>query len=62
MTIAFLFLTLGALLLIGTPIGMALGLAGIVTSLLFTDESLASLAQRLFQTLQHQGLQAIPIL
>ncbi len=56
----FLLLALVALLAIGTPIGMALGLASIVTSLLFTDLSLAAMARRLFEALQHQGLQAIP--
>ena len=61
MTVAVLFLTLVALLLIGTPIGIALGLSSIVTSLLFTDESLAAMALRLFETLQHPSLPAIPL-
>jgi C4-dicarboxylate transporter, DctM subunit len=56
----FLLLALVALLAIGTPVGMALGLAAIVTSLLFTDVSLAAIAARLLETLQHHGLQAIP--
>ena len=60
MTIAFLFITLFALLLIGAPIAIALGLSSVATILLFSDDSLASLALKLFETMQHYTLLAIP--
>jgi len=60
MTIAFLFISLFALMLIGTPIAIALGLSSVTTILLFSDDSLASLAQKLFETMQHYTLLAIP--
>ena len=44
MTIAFLFVTLFLLLLIGAPIAIALGLSSVTTILLFSHDSLASLA------------------
>ena len=60
MTIAFLFVTLFALLLIGAPIAIALGLSAVATILLFSNDSLASLALKLFETMQHYTLLAIP--
>jgi C4-dicarboxylate transporter, DctM subunit len=60
MTIAFLFVTLFALLLIGVPIAIALGLSSVATILLFSSDSLASLALKLFETMQHYTLLAIP--
>ena len=60
MTIAFLFVTLFALLLIGAPIAIALGLSSVATILLFSTDSLASLALKLFETMQHYTLLAIP--
>jgi C4-dicarboxylate transporter, DctM subunit len=60
MTIAFLFVTLFALLLIGAPIAIALGLSSVATILLFSNDSLASLALKLFETMQHYTLLAIP--
>jgi C4-dicarboxylate transporter DctM subunit len=60
MTIAFLFVTLFGLLLIGTPIAIALGLSSVATILLFSNDSLASLALKLFETMQHYTLLAIP--
>jgi C4-dicarboxylate transporter DctM subunit len=59
-TIAFLFVTLFALLLIGAPIAIALGLSSVATILLFSNDSLASLALKLFETMQHYTLLAIP--
>jgi C4-dicarboxylate transporter, DctM subunit len=49
MTTAFLFFALFALMLIGMPIAFALGLASLLSILLFTEESLASLALKFFQ-------------
>ncbi len=60
MTIAFLFVMLFGLLLIGAPIAIALGLSSVATILLFSHDSLASLALKLFETMQHYTLLAIP--
>jgi C4-dicarboxylate transporter DctM subunit len=58
-TIAFLFVTLFVLLLIGAPIAIALGLSSVATILLFSNDSLASLALKLFETMQHYTLRAM---
>ena len=47
MTTAFLFIALFACMLIGMPVAMALGLASVGTILLFSDDSLASIAEQL---------------
>jgi C4-dicarboxylate transporter, DctM subunit len=60
MTIAFLFVMLFGLLLIGAPIAIALGLSSVTSILLFSHDSLASLALKLFETMQHYTLLAIP--
>ena len=60
MTIAFLFTVLFALLLIGTPIGFALGLASVSTIFFFSSDSLASVSLKLFETMQHFTLMASP--
>jgi C4-dicarboxylate transporter DctM subunit len=60
MTIVFLFVMLFGLLLIGTPIAIALGLSSVTSILLFSHDSLASLALKLFETMQHYTLLAIP--
>jgi C4-dicarboxylate transporter, DctM subunit len=60
MTIAFLFVMLFGLLLIGAPIAIALGLSSVTTILLFSHDSLASMALKLFETMQHYTLLAIP--
>ncbi len=60
MTIGFLFVTLFGLLLIGTPIAISLGLASVSTILLFSNDDLASLAGKLFDTMHHYTLMAIP--
>ncbi len=60
MTIAFLFITLFALLLIGTPIAISLGLASVSTILFFSGDDLGSLAVKLFGTMHHYTLMAIP--
>jgi C4-dicarboxylate transporter DctM subunit len=59
-TALFLIGALFALLLIRVPIAIALGLASIVTLLLFAEQSLVSLAQRFFSALQVYPLLAIP--
>ncbi|MFB1010850.1 MAG: C4-dicarboxylate ABC transporter permease, partial [Thiopseudomonas sp.] len=44
MTIPFLFLALFALMFLGTPVAISLGLAGSLTILLFSPDSVSSLA------------------
>ncbi len=53
MTIAFLFIALFGLLLIGTPIGIALGLSSVSTIMFFSEDDLASLAGKLFDTMHN---------
>jgi C4-dicarboxylate transporter DctM subunit len=60
MTIIFLFSVLFILLLIGTPIAMALGLSSVSTILLFSGDDLGSLAGKFFDTMHHYTLMAIP--
>jgi C4-dicarboxylate transporter DctM subunit len=47
-------------LLLGVPIAVSLGFASIVTLLTFADQSLLSLAQKFFHTMQVYPLMAIP--
>ncbi len=60
MTIAYLFITLFALMALGTPIGVALGLSSITTILFFGSDSLATLIEKLFNGMEHYTLLAIP--
>lgn len=60
MTIPFLFLMLFALMLIGVPIAIALGLSGSLTIMLFSPDSVRSLAIKLFETSEHYTLLSIP--
>ena len=61
MTIATLFLLLFGCMLIGMPIAISLGFASIVTILLFSHDSLASIALKLFEAVSaHYTLLAIP--
>lgn len=60
MTTAFLFILLFALMLLGVPIAVSLGLSSLLTIMLFGSDSLASLALKLFETAQHYTLLAIP--
>ncbi len=60
MTTAALFLMLFGLMVIGVPIAVALGLSSVVTIMLFAQDSLASLALKLFETSEHFTLLAIP--
>jgi len=56
----FLFITLFGFLIIGMPIAIAVGLSSILTILFFAQDSLASLALKFFQTMEHFTLLAIP--
>ncbi|MBY4678359.1 TRAP transporter large permease [Marinobacterium arenosum] len=61
MTIAVLFIALFGCMLMGMPIAIALGLSSITTILLFSNDSLASIALKLFEaTSEHYTLLAIP--
>ncbi len=61
MTVAFLFLMVIGMLLIGVPIAVSLGLSSILFLLIFSDSSLASIAQTLFSAFEgHYTLLAIP--
>ncbi len=60
MTIAFLFIVLFALIFIGTPIAMALGLSSVMTILIFGSDDLGTLSARVFDTMHHYTLMAIP--
>ncbi len=60
MTTAFLFASLFVFLVLGMPIAIGLGLASLLTILLFADDSLASLVLKFFQTSEQFTLLAIP--
>jgi C4-dicarboxylate transporter, DctM subunit len=60
LTAAFLAIALLLALIAGVPIAIALGLASIVTLVLFADQSLVVLAQRFFSAAQTPALLAIP--
>jgi len=61
MEILFLFLMVIGLMLIGAPIAISLGFSSIVFLLMFSDTSMASVAQTLFEAFEgHSTLLAIP--
>ncbi len=61
MTTAALFILLFGCMLIGMPIALALGFSSIATILMFSDDSLASIALKMFEALsEHYTLLAIP--
>ena len=60
MSILFLFVLLFALMFIGVPIAISLGLAGSLTIMIFSEDSVRSLAIKLFETSEHYTLLAIP--
>jgi len=61
MTIATLFLLLFGCMFMGMPIAIALGLSSVATILMFSDDSLGSIALKLFEALsEHYTLLAIP--
>ena len=60
MTIAFLFIALFALMFIGIPVAISLGLSGAMTILMFSNDSVRSLAIKLFESSEHYTLMAIP--
>ncbi|MCE8467952.1 TRAP transporter large permease subunit, partial [Rhodovulum sulfidophilum] len=61
MHVVLLFVMVVGFLLIGVPIAVSLGMASIIFLLLFSDTSLASVAQSLYQAMAgHYTLLAIP--
>ncbi len=61
MTTATLFILLLTFMMMGMPIAIALGLSSITTILFFSNDSLASIALKLFEaTSEHYTLLAIP--
>ncbi|MEM9048670.1 MAG: TRAP transporter large permease [Pseudomonadota bacterium] len=61
MEVVFLFGMIIGFLLIGVPISFSLGLSSTIFLLIFSDSSLASVAQKLFQAMAgHETLMAIP--
>ncbi len=60
MNSVILFLLLFAFMFLGMPISIALGLSSLLTILMFAQDSLASLAIKLFETSEHYTLMAIP--
>ncbi|HEY9051107.1 MAG TPA: TRAP transporter large permease subunit [Gammaproteobacteria bacterium] len=60
MTVSLLFIGLLALLLLGVPIAISLGLASLSFIVLATDGSPVVVAQKLFETMEHTTLLAIP--
>jgi C4-dicarboxylate transporter DctM subunit len=61
MTIAALFITLLGCMLIGMPIAVALGFSSMITILFFSNDSLASVALKMYEaTSEHYTLLAIP--
>lgn len=60
MTTAFLFVALFVFMFLGMPIAISLGLASVLTILFFAQDSLASLALKIFTTMEYYTLLAIP--
>ena len=60
MTTICLFALLFLFLIVGLPIAVALGLSSVLTILLFSIDSLASLSLKLFQGMEHYTLLSIP--
>jgi C4-dicarboxylate transporter DctM subunit len=56
----FLIVALFVCLAIGVPVAVSLGLASLTTILLFSDQTLLSLAQRFFSAMQVYPLLAVP--
>ena len=60
MTTLFLVIALFVLLALGMPISISIGLSSVLTALLFTPTSLASIALKFFATMEHYTLMSIP--
>jgi len=60
MTIALLFIGLLTMLLIGVPIAISLGASSLAYVMLATEDSPVIIAQKIFDTMEHTTLLAIP--
>jgi C4-dicarboxylate transporter DctM subunit len=60
MTIAFLFSAFFALLLLGVPVAIGLGLSSVLAIFFFGHESMAALAAKFFQTANISALLCVP--
>ena len=60
MNTAVLFICLFSFMAIGMPIAISLGLASLITISFFSNDSLASMSIKLFETSEHYTLMAIP--
>ena len=60
MNTAVLFITLFACMAIGMPVAVSLGLSSLLTIFFFSQDSLASMSIKLFETSEHYTLLAIP--
>ena len=61
MTIAFLFISLFGLMLIGVPVAVSLGASTVLTMLLFTNLDVAEVPQHIFDGINKFALMAIPM-
>ncbi|MDO5046739.1 TRAP transporter large permease [Campylobacter sp.] len=61
MTIAFLFICLFGLMLIGVPVAISLGASTVLTMLFFTDLDVATIPQLIFDGINKFSLMAIPM-
>lgn len=61
MTIAFLFILLFALMLIGVPVAVSLGTSTVLTMIFFTDIDIATIPQLIFDGINKFSLMAIPM-
>lgn len=61
MTIAFLFVCLFGLMLIGVPVAISLGASTVLTMLIFTDIDVATIPQLIFDGINKFALMAIPM-
>ncbi|MDX1605064.1 MAG: TRAP transporter large permease [Candidatus Competibacterales bacterium] len=60
MSTAVLFFLLFLFMFMGIPIAVSLGLSSVLTILFFANDSLGSLADKVFHTMHHSTLMAIP--
>lgn len=60
MNTAVLFICLFAFMAIGIPVAISLGLASLLTIAFFSQDSIASMSIKLFETSEHYTLMAIP--
>jgi len=60
LTVLFLLAALFVMLFIGVPVAISLGLASVLTMLLFGDQTLLSSSQKFFHTMQVYPLLAVP--